>query len=220
VRRRRRAIAFAAAAALCAGLAAGAAGRYRAFDASQFGELRPVLVTTRPLPAHRRLGRRALAEAIEVRRVPERFLPADTLDEPSEILGRAPSVTVPPQAYVVASAFQRATRHPQPRPDVGRGEQAVEIAVSGAGTLASAPSGHRVDVVVTSEPGATGAGRTYVAASGVRLLDLRPANGPAVPVGPAQAADSWTATLALTRAQALRLIQAESFARSLRLIGR
>ena len=33
-------------------------------------------------------------------------------------------------------------------------------------------------------------------------------------------ADAWTATLAVTRPQALRLIQAESFARSVRLLGR
>ena len=35
------------------------------------------------------------------------------------------------------------------------------------------PTGTRVDVIVTTEPGPEGGrGRTYVAASGVRLLDL------------------------------------------------
>jgi hypothetical protein len=32
-------------------------------------------------------------------------------------------------------------------------------------------------------------------------------------------AEAWTATLALTRSQALQLIQAESYARGVRLIG-
>ena len=79
-----------------------------------------------------------------------------------------------------------------------------------------------VSRVVTSEPGpGGGAGRTYVAARGVALIELRPAERSApddVLAGPA--ADAWVATLALSRAQALRLIHAESFVRSVRLIGR
>jgi len=77
-------------------------------------------------------------------------------------------------------------------------------------------------VIVTSEPGpGGGAGRTYVAVRSVGLLDLRPSGGEAgsddLLTNPSS--ESWIATLALTRAQALRLIQAESFARSVRLIG-
>ena len=37
---------------------------------------------------------------------------------------------------------------------------------------------------------------------------------------PGSSGEPWTATLALNRAQALRLIHAQSFARELRLIGR
>jgi hypothetical protein len=75
-------------------------------------------------------------------------------------------------------------------------------------------------VVVTTEPGpGGGAGRTYIAAEGVRLLDLR--SGGAGSAGlPGADPSSWVATLALTRSQALRLIQAESFARAVRLIAR
>jgi hypothetical protein len=95
----------------------------------------------------------------------------------------------------------------------------VEITVTGAGALGAAT--RRVDVVVTTEAGpGGGAGRTYVAARAVDLLDLRPAGGDgATDTLPGPSLDSWTATLALTRGEALRLIQAESFARSLRLIG-
>jgi hypothetical protein len=74
-------------------------------------------------------------------------------------------------------------------------------------------------VVVTTEPGPGGGpGRTYVAAKGVRLLALHEgdANAGDIPsAGPA----AWLATLAVSRAQALRLIHAQNFAREVRLIG-
>ena len=76
-------------------------------------------------------------------------------------------------------------------------------------------------MIVTTEPGGAAAtGRTYVAAAGVRLLDLRAGGGggtidPGAPAG----SGGWRATLALTRSEALKLIEAESFAREIRLIG-
>ena len=83
----------------------------------------------------------------------------------------------------------------------------------------SAQLGELRSVVVAKRP--LPPGRTYVAVRSVGLLDLRPSGGEAgsddLLTNPAS--ESWTATLALTRAQALRLIQAESFARSVRLIG-
>jgi len=68
---------------------------------------------------------------------------------------------------------------------------------------------------VTSEPRGPGPGRTYIAAAGVKLIALSRQE----PTGPGPAG-GWTATLALTRAQALRLIEAESFARAVRLLPR
>jgi Flp pilus assembly protein CpaB len=106
---------------------------------------------------------------------------------------------------------------------VGPGRKPVEISVTGAealGTGGGDPIGARVDVIVTTEPGAGGGnGRTYVAASGVRLLDLSQSDAGDGPDYSASSSGSWTATLALTRAQALRLIQAENFARGVRLIA-
>ena len=99
----------------------------------------------------------------------------------------------------------------------------MEIAVTGAEALAAAgrdPTGSRVDVVVTTEPGPGGGnGHTYVAANGVRLLALSQSGGGDGELA-SGATDSWQATLALTRSQALRLIQAQNFARQVRLIPR
>jgi hypothetical protein len=67
---------------------------------------------------------------------------------------------------------------------------------------------------VTTEPSGAGSGRTYVAAAGVPLLALGAGAEAAAPGGTA------AATLGLTRAQALRLIAAESFARQVTLLPR
>ena len=66
---------------------------------------------------------------------------------------------------------------------------------------------------MTTEPSGSGSGRTYVAAPAVPLLALGPG-------GEGVEGETATATLGLTRAQALRLIAAESFARRVTLIPR
>jgi Flp pilus assembly protein CpaB len=225
VSRKGRAVAYASAAAVCAGLAAGATQGGSAEIAAQGGELREVLVAARPLEARAPLHAKALAEAVEVRRVPASFLPPDALSAPEQAAGRRPAVTIPAGSYVVGSAFTTPSARPERAaiPTAEPGRRAVEITVSGAGALASGSSRVRsVDVIVTTEPGpGGGSGRTYVAAPAVELLDLRAADEVAgTDVAPGPATDAWVATLALTRPQALRLIQAESFARSIRLIER
>jgi len=220
--RRARAVAFAAAAALCAGLAAGATGGEGSRIASQLGPLRPALVAREALPAGRALSSRALARSVEVRRVPERFLPPGALSSPELAIGRRTLAPVPAGGYLLSSALRTAGSAPKangPRPPAAEG-RAVEIAVTGAAALAASErSGRRVDVVVTSEPGpGGGAGRTYVAAEAVPLLELRSA-AEADPSALPSAPGSWLATLSVSRDQALRLIQAESFARSVRLIA-
>ena len=220
--RRARAVAFAVAAALCAGLAAAVTGGAGIDAETRFGALRDVVVTSRPLPAGRRLDREAIARSLELRRVPERFLPAGALSDPAQALGRAPAAAIPPGAYLLAFELATPGAGRERAPRIGAGRRPVEIAVQGAAPLAGSDApGRRVDVVVTTEPGPTAAGRTYVAARGVGLLDLRPAgagSGGDVLAGPES--EAWIATLALTRSQALRLIHAQSFARDVRLIGR
>ena len=221
--RRARAVAFAVAAALCAGLAASATGGSGDQVAAQLGELREVVVAAEPLPARRPLSERTLREALELRRVPERFLPPDAVSDPAQALGRSPVAPIPAGGYLLASLLGvEKAKGERPR-RLGAGRRPVEITVEAAGALESAAAApaRRVDVVVTEEEGPiAGRGRTYVAATAVRLLDLRAAGetgGADVLPGPASGA--FVATLALTRSQALRLIEAESFARSVRLIG-
>ena len=221
--RRARAVAFAAAAALCAGLAAAASGGGGSGIESQLGPLRPALVASESLPAGRTLSSRVLARSFELRRVPERFLPPGALSSPEPATGRRTLTAVPAGGYLLSSALRTAGGA---APEAGRSRplapegRAVEIAVTGAAALAaSGRPGRPVDVVVTSEPGpGGGGGRTYVAAEAVPLLDLRSAAESDLSALPG-APGSWLATLSVSREQALRLIQAESFARSVRLIA-
>jgi Flp pilus assembly protein CpaB len=215
VRRRGRSLAFLLAALMTAAAAAAIADGYGSSVARGYGELRPVLVAAAPLPA-RRVIDLELASELEVRRVPTRFVPPGALRSPSEAVGLVPTAAVPAGGYVLASQL-RPPRAGGTGPDLGKNRHPVEIAVSGAGALAASGgnlAGARVDVVVTTEPSAAGAGRTYVAAAAVPLLALGPgADGP----GPGGTA---AATLGLTRGQALRLIAAQSFARQVTILPR
>ncbi|MGH2990013.1 MAG: hypothetical protein ACRDMA_09140, partial [Solirubrobacterales bacterium] len=133
---------------------------------------------------------------------------------------------VPAGAYLLASQLRAPrSRDGGTRPRLERGRRPVEIAVTGAealGATGRSPEGSRVDVVVTTEPGPGGKGRTHVAAEGVVLLALREGGGGLGGGGDAAlgAAGDWSATLALSRAESLKLIQAENFARQVRLLPR
>jgi Flp pilus assembly protein CpaB len=213
--RRRRALVFALCAIAAAVGAAAIADRYGASIARGYGRLRPVVVVGADLPPGRRLGPREIDAALTVRRVPERFVPPGALASPADALGLVPAAVVPAGSYLLAEQLRlRGRRSGGDR--LGRGRGPVEITVSGADALTLAgpsPGGARVDVVVTTEPGGPGPGRTYVAAEGIPLLALRPGlDGP----GPGGTA---AATLGLTRRQALRLISAQSFARSVTLLA-
>jgi pilus assembly protein CpaB len=223
VSRRARAIAFASAALACAGLAAAVAGGYRADLESQLGPLRPVVVARARLPARQALRPAEVSRLLEVRRIPERFAPPGAVTSAEQAIGRAPATAIPAGAYVLASQLRApGGRQQRDRLRLGKGRQPVEIAVSGAEALAATggdPRGSRVDVIVTTEPGpGGGSGRTYVAAEGVELLALGQSDPGAGAGLPGAGSAAWTATLALTRPQALRLIQAENFARQVRLI--
>jgi Flp pilus assembly protein CpaB len=208
VNRRARALAFGLAAAFAAAAAAAIADGYGSRVAGGYGELRPVLVAADALVRGEPIDAGTAADRLEVRRVPSRFVPAGALASPAEAVGLEPVATLPAGAYVLAAQL-RPPRTASSGAALGAGRRPVEIAVSGAAALSAGgrrPLGAKVDVVVTREPSGSGAGRTYVAAAAVPLLALRP--------GP-EGGESAAVTLGLTRAQALRLIAAQSFARRL-----
>lgn len=213
--RRLRAAAFLLLALLAAALAAGIANGYGSSVAAGYGPLRPVAVVSRDLPAGELLGPGEISVALEVRRVPVRFVPPGALAAPRDALGLVPVVAAPVGSYLLAAQLRPPRRRDTNRVRLEGDRRPVEISVSGAEALLAAGAasrGTRVDVVVTTEPGGSGPGRTYVAAAGVPLLALGPgADGP----GPGGAS---AATLGLTKPQALRLIAAESFARKLTLL--
>jgi pilus assembly protein CpaB len=213
--RRARSAAFFLLALGAAALAAAVADGYGSRVARSFGPLRPVVVAGGDLPAKRPLGPRAVATGLDLRRVPARFAPPDTLADPAEALGLAPAAAIPAGSYLLAAQLRPPAAHRDGGVPLAGDRHPVEISVTGAAALLAAgpaPSGTKVDVVVTTEPSGAGTGRTYVAAAGVPLLALGPgADGP----GPGGAS---AATLALTKRQALRLIAAESFARKLTLL--
>ncbi|GIK78347.1 MAG: hypothetical protein EDQ89_12775 [Acidobacteria bacterium] len=212
--RRARSLAFAVLAAACGIASAGIASSYRDRVDEQLGDVRPVLTLTRPLAAGTELGRRVAARSLTVREVPARFLPPDAIGDPETIAGRRLGSAVPAGSYLLGSHLRSGGRRErEPRLDGRR--QPVEVTVSGAGAIAAAGAGRTaVDVVVAGEPVTGGRARVRVAARSVRLLAIAPADPAAATAG----GDSWSATLALTRRQALELIEAENFAREIRLI--
>lgn len=213
--RRLRASGFLAAALIAAATAAAIANGYGDSVASGYGQLRPVLVTSSNLQAGKPIDPAVAGEVVEVRRVPVRFAPPGALSAPAEAVGLVPSASIPAGSYLLAAQL-RPPRPAAAAAALGGDRRPVEIAVSGAGALEAlgvAPIGSKVDVVVTTEPSGSGDGRTYVAAPAVPLLDLGPG-------GEGIEGEAATATLGLTRSQALRLIEAESFARRVTLIPR
>ncbi len=201
--RRRRSLGFLFAAGLAAAIAAAIADGYGESVASGYGELRPVVVVAADLPA----GEPVDPAALELRRVPVRFAPPGTLGSPTEAVGLEAAAAVPAGSYLLAAQLRPPRSGGGLGGVLGGGRRPVEIAVGGADALmvgGTQPVGSRVDVVVTTEPGGAGGGRTYVAARAVPLLALGPGE---------EGSGTAAATLGLTREQALALIDAQSFAR-------
>jgi pilus assembly protein CpaB len=206
--RRTRAILFALAALVAAVVAGTIADGYGNRVARGYGALRPVVIASADLPSGKPLDPSRAEADLEVRQVPARFVPDGALHDPAEAIGLEPAAAIPSGAYLLAAQLHP-PRSEAPGPHLASGRRPVQIAVSGVEALAVGggdPVGARVDVVVTTEPGDGGRGRTYVAAAGVPLLGLG-----AGPEG--DVAGTAEATLGLTRAEALHLIAAQSFAR-------
>ena len=176
--RRARAAGFAVLAILCAVASAAIASGYRDSVDAQLGDLREVVVVTRPLPAGEPLDRAEVRGALAVREVPVRFLPPDALIDPAEAMGRRPAASVPAGSYLLVSHFRSSAARRPSGPRLATGLQPVEITVTGAGAVASLSQSEatRVDVVVAGEPITGDGARVRVAAAGVRLLAIEPAS--------------------------------------------
>jgi Flp pilus assembly protein CpaB len=210
--RRGRALGFLLAALLAAAAAAAIADGYGDSVSRGYGTLRPVLVAGSDLRAGEKIDVGLAGSELEVRRVPVRFVPPAALADPGEAVGLVPAIPVPAGSYLLATQL-RPPRARRVVGNLGRDRRPVEITVGGAGALSAfgaQPVGSNVDVAVTSEPSGSGDGRTYFAAAAVPLLAL----GAADEGNPGEA----NVTLGLTRAQALRLLAAESFARRITVI--
>jgi Flp pilus assembly protein CpaB len=217
VSRRGRALGFALAALFAAAAAAAIADGYGASVARGYGALRPVVVARAELDAGEPIAPGRVAAELEVRRVPVRFVPPGALEATIEAIGLAPTAPIAAGSYLLASQLRPPRAGAGAGFGLGHGRHPVEISVTGAEALlvgGAQPVGGRVDVVVTAEPDGPGPGRTYVAAAAVPLLALGPGAEGAASAGIA------SATLGLTRQQALRLIAAESFARRVTLLAR
>jgi len=200
---------------MAAAAAAAVANGYGDSVVRGYGELRPVLIATADLPVGKPIDPEVAGADLELRRVPVRFVPSGALTAPAEAVGLAPAAPIPAGSYLLAAQL-RSPRSNNSLGSLGGGRRPVEIAVSGAGALEALGTqslGAKVDVAVTTESSGSGDGRTYVAAPAVPLLGLGPG-------GEGLEGETATATLGLTRSQALRLIQAESFARRVTLIPR
>ena len=211
--RRARALAFLAAALACALLAAVLASRYSESVESRFGELQPVLVAVSELPAGKPIAPAAATKALAVRRVPARFAPPGALRSSDEAIGRAPAATVPAGSYLL-SAQLVVPQPPQPVATAAGGKRPLQLEVAGGEALVAggaSPEGSEVDVVVSRPSGLGERGEADVAASAVKLLAL------AAPEG---AGDGWSATLAVSRSEALDLIEAQASGGEIRLLLR
>jgi pilus assembly protein CpaB len=213
---RRRGLLLLCFALVCGGLAASQVREHERRVAAAVGPLVEVVVAESDLPANRRLRPGDLG----VRRVPARFAPPDALGGAAGLGGARTAVPVAQGGYLTAGMIGdgRASGDGALRP----GERALELPVAGGGALASAESGARVDVLVTSGR-EYGVGRTFVALENVELVGLRAAGGEEIAAVPAEgdaSAPSALGTLRVTARQAVYLAAAANFAEEVRLLLR
>lgn len=206
--RRRRATLILIAAIGAGLLAAVTVSGYSTSVQGSLGEMRTALVLTRGLVPGQFISPTLASESFERKQVPVRFLPTGVISDPRQILGLEVRSALPAGSYLTGSALRPPGSDKPERPKVGKGRHAVEVAVSGAGAL----GGSRiVDVLVTSDND-RGRGRTEVAARRVPLI----ASGK---IGGSQVGPGLTeVTLGLTRSQAIRLVDAQSFARRITIL--
>lgn len=217
--RRRRGLLLLAVALASGGLAASEVHERERDAAQRVGPPVEVLVAARDIPPGARLTRGALA----LRRVPARFVPPDALASAAGVIGARTAGSVAAGGYVTAGLLADPGGGDRGGAGVRRGERAVTVEVAGGAALTGLGSGARVDVLVSTEPAASG-GRTLMALAGAELLRIGSAAtaypGPQTGSETEAAAPAVLATLRVTLRQAVYLTAADNFAREIRLLAR
>ena len=214
--RRRRAALLLAIAVACGALAAsGVRHRLREID-SQIAPLVPVVVAVEDIRAHVRLDPGRVSRSLELRRVPQRFAPSDSLASLDQVLGLRTLVPVRAGAFLTSSEVASEGAAAAGARSLRPGERALEVPIAGPTSIAALGGpGARVDVLVTRAD-REGPGSASLALEDVELLGLRRGGADSGPDG----APAATATLRLTLRQALSLSAAQASARELRLLPR
>lgn len=211
--RRRRALFFGLAAAAASLVAVVLVNGYSSSVADSYGRLRPVVVLSRDFAEGHAITPRLAESGLEVRQVPELFVPTGSITSPELALGLEPVTTLPAGSYLAANLIRPPESGKEKKPKVAAGRHPVELSVSGAGALAEVSGqGSQVDLLVTNENSNGSGGRTTVAAARVPLLAIGQTGQS--DLGP----DLSNVTVALTRREALVLVEAQTFARRLTIL--
>ncbi len=213
VSRRRRALLLGGLALVLGGLAASnVAGREAALT-RRVGALVDVVVARDPIAA----GSTIRAQALAIRRVPERFAPEGTLRSPKEVIGQKAALDVAADTDLSPAMLGDGRADPL-GPAIGKGERVAEVVALGSAELIT--RGSRVDVLVTPEPQPTERGETVLALEDVEVLRAAPAGEGAAPSRDTAPGERVAASLLVTLRQAVYLAAAQDFARELRLLPR
>jgi len=186
---------------------------------SQVGGAVPVVVAREAVGAGTRLGPQAAERALEVQERPARFVPSDSLSSIDDVIGLRTAASVAAGGYLTIGHLETQSIRREAGPALAPGERVVELVVAGGQTVGAAGPGSRVDVLITTEGAAAGAGHTYVALENVELLDVRSAGGE-LESGSDGGAGGALASLRVTLEQAVLLTAAQNFAREVRLLAR
>jgi pilus assembly protein CpaB len=204
---RRRAAAMLSLALLSGWIAASDVRSHERRISASFGGYGTALVARADIKA----GQRVVGGDLEPRRLPERFVPPDTLRSSTDAIGLRAAVAIPRGSYVTASALAASNEGADGAAALAPGERALDVTVSNTGAAELGGAGARVDVLVTTGRDGT-KGRTSLALQDVQLLAVRQ--------GSAQDSDKLIATLRVTVRQAVYLTAAQNFAQEVRLLPR
>lgn len=178
--------------------------------ATALGPQVPVVVATRDIAA----GAQIAGAALAVRRTPVRYAPDGAFSTASQVAGRRAAVDIPRGADLATPLVQADGDAGGLTASMRPGERVAPLVA--VGDPATISVGGRVDVVVTRDDGAGGAGVTRLALEDAEVLMVRPA---AAEPG-ASDLPRVALQLRVTVHQAVYLAAAQSFAREVRVLPR